>query len=117
MALAIPLLHFLFGLITTALFCTAAVIASSRAPRQLPWLSLAAASLCCATISGLVNLIFLSQMQGGRSVSELNGLLIVQGILSGLGSLLLLGGAVVLVLFLMNERRAVAPAAEPWQKR
>lgn len=112
-----PVLHFLIGLITTALFCTAAAIAANRAPRHVLWLGLITAGNFCALFSGGANLIFMTQIiKGQRGVSDFTAALTAQGILSGLASLLILAGAGVLLAVILSERRN-APAAQPLQDR
>lgn len=68
--LVVPVVHLLLSLITTVLFCVAAVTAASRAPRHLLWTALMAASGVCSAASGGVNLIFMSLVQQGGLRTE-----------------------------------------------
>ncbi|MES2459072.1 MAG: hypothetical protein V4671_00715 [Armatimonadota bacterium] len=98
-------LQLFFGLIITALFCAAAVVAARRAPRQLLWITLVAASRCCGTIAGAISLIYLNRTQGGRSLSAFSGLMTLQAVLSTFSNFILFAGAVALLLFLLGESK------------
>ncbi len=89
-----PAIHFGFGLMTMLLFCAAVAVAANRAPRHLLWLGLVAAGNICATAASGTYLIFMAQMmKGNRSISDSNGILVVQSIFGGIGNLLILASA------------------------